>query len=137
MKTLVVDDDLTSRLVLEEVVSQFGPVDACADGGEAVRAGIAALARNEPYDLICMDIMMPSMSGLEALQRIRKEEERLGRPRVTRVVMITGSQDSEFVRQAFRSFCDAYIVKPIDAEAFLGLLECLCPAAEPPRAVQV
>lgn len=127
MKTLVVDDDLTSRLVLEDVMARFGQVDACADGDEAVRAGIAAITRGEPYDLICMDIMMPSMSGIEALQRIRNEEDRVRGKRVTRVIMVTGSEDSEFINQAFGRYCDAYIVKPIDAEALLGVIECLVP----------
>ena len=129
MKTLVVDDDLTSRLAIEDLLSRFGQVDACADGDEAVRAGIAALTRGEPYDLICMDIMMPSMSGLEALQRLRREEERLGRDRITRVIMVTGSGDADFISQAFHRYCDGYIAKPVDGEALVGLIECLCPTA--------
>lgn len=129
MKTLVVDDDLTSRLAIEDLLSRFGQVDACVDGDEAVQAAISALTRGEPYDLICMDVMMPSMSGIEALQRIRSEEERLGRDRVTRVIMVTGSEDVNFISQAFLRYCDAYIAKPVDTEALLGLIECLCPAA--------
>ncbi len=129
MKTLVVDDDLTSRLAIEDLLSRFGQVDACVDGDEAVQAGISALTRGEPYDLICMDIMMPSMSGIEALQRIRSEEERSGCGRATRVIMVTGSEDAEFISQAFHRYCDAYISKPVDPEALLGLIDCLCPNA--------
>jgi two-component system chemotaxis response regulator CheY len=129
MKTLVVDDDVTSRLILKGVMSRFGTVDTCADGAGAVSAGRSALDRGEPYDLICMDIEMPAMSGLEALQQIRDAEEKMGRERTSKVIMITGSEDAGYVSQAFRQFCDAYIVKPIDTEALLGILECLCPAA--------
>jgi two-component system, chemotaxis family, chemotaxis protein CheY len=126
MKALVADDDLASRLVLEDVLARFGTVDACADGSEAVRAGRLALEKGEPYDLICMDLMMPSMTGLDAIQLIREEEQRQGRQRTAKVIVITGSEDSDSVTQAFRRFCDAYIVKPVDTEEFLNVVECLC-----------
>ena len=57
---------------------------------------------------------------------IREEEERLGRPRETKVIVITGSNESGDISQAFRRLCDAYIVKPIDTQDFLNLLMCLC-----------
>ena len=127
MKALVVDDDLTSRLILADVLSRFGQVDSCADGVEAVRAGMAALDQGDPYDLICMDLLMPTMNGLEALQSIRQEEESRGRPRASKVIVITGNEDSGSIDAAFGRLCDAYIVKPIDTEALLGVLYCLCP----------
>jgi two-component system, chemotaxis family, chemotaxis protein CheY len=126
MKALVVDDDLASRLVLEDVLARFGTVDTCTDGAAAVRAGHLALDRNEPYDLICMDLMMPTMNGLDALQSIREKEQREGRQRTTKVIVITGSEDSDHITQAFRRLCDAYLVKPVDTEEFLSILECLC-----------
>ena len=126
MKVLVVDDDVTSRLVLEDVLSRFGEVDSCADGTEAVRAGCLALDHGNPYDLICMDIMMPTMSGLEALQLIRQEEQRRGRPRASKVIVITGSEDASDITAAFGKLCDAYLVKPVDTEGLLNVLECLC-----------
>ena len=43
MKTLIVDDDVASRLVLEGALARFGTVDTCGDGGEAVRATCQAL----------------------------------------------------------------------------------------------
>jgi two-component system chemotaxis response regulator CheY len=126
MKTLVVDDDLASRLVLEDVLARFGAVDTCADGDEAVRVALLGLQRGQPYDLICLDLMMPAMGGLEALQLIRDEERRLGRERTTKFIIITGSEDAGDVSQAFRQFCDAYIAKPVDTEAFLDILGCIC-----------
>jgi len=128
MKALVVDDDATCRMVLEDLLSRLGEVDSCGDGPEAVRAGRQALAVGHPYDLICMDILMPTMNGLEALQSIRQEEESHGRPRASKVIVITGSEDPSSIREAFGQFCDAYLVKPIDAERFFDVLECLCGA---------
>jgi two-component system chemotaxis response regulator CheY len=126
MKALVVDDDVTSRLVLGDALSHFGRVDSCGDGTEAVEAGRLALNAGEPYDLICMDIMMPTMNGLEALQLIQQEEERLGRQRTAKVIVITSSEDSSDMSQAFGRLCDAYIVKPINTTEFLDILECVC-----------
>ena len=126
MKALVVDDDLTSRLVLEAVLCGFGKVDTCGDGMDAVRSAIFAMAQGEPYDVICLDINMPTMNGLEALQLIRQEEECRGRRRASKVIVVTGSDDSGNVREAFGQLCDAYLMKPVDSSKFLDILECLC-----------
>lgn len=126
MKALVVDDDVTSRLALAEIMSSFAAVDCCGDGTEAVQAGRHALALGKPYDLICMDIMMPVMNGLDALQSIREEEEARGRPRASKVIVISSSDEAGNIEQAFGSLCDAYLVKPIDGRKFLDILVCLC-----------
>jgi two-component system chemotaxis response regulator CheY len=131
MKALVVDDDLTSRLVLEDVLSRFGRVDSCADGEEAVRAVHLALDQGDAYDVISLDLVMPTMHGLEALQRIREEEERQGQPHTAKVLVVTGSEDQASINQAFGRLCDAYIVKPIEVEGLLNVLACLCPVEEP------
>lgn len=125
MKSLVVDDDAVSRLVLEDVLARFGKVDTCGDGADAVNAAAVALDQGEPYDLICMDIVMPTMGGLDALHLIRHDEMRREVPR-SKVVVITGDEDTDNIGKAFGRLCDAYIVKPVDPEEFLNLLECLC-----------
>lgn len=127
MKSLVVDDDLTSRMLLEEILSSFGEVCTAADGGQAVRAVVQALDENRPYDLICMDLLMPDVSGLEAIQLIRLQEERCGCPRGSRIIVITSSEDAGTIDAAFRQLADAYIVKPVDTHAFLNVVGCLCP----------
>jgi two-component system chemotaxis response regulator CheY len=132
MKALVVDDDLTTRIVLQEILSPYAEVHTSVDGAEAVELCTRALAVGEPYDLICLDIMMPVMTGLEALKLIRREEERQGRghPRGARVIIATATDHADSIRQAFQELCDAYIVKPIDASELLNLMYCLCPIEE-------
>jgi two-component system, chemotaxis family, chemotaxis protein CheY len=125
MKSLVVDDDTVSRLVLEDVLARFGKVDIRGDGAGAVSAAALALDQGDAYDLICMDIVMPSMSGLDALHLIRDNEMRREGPRA-KVIVITGDADTGPIGKAFGRLCDAYIAKPIDPEEFLNLLECLC-----------
>src|ERR1035441_5274269 len=78
MKALVVDDDLTTRIVLQEILSEYAEVHCSVDGSEAVLAYGRALECGEPYDPICMDVPMPVMGGLEALKPIRQKEETCG-----------------------------------------------------------
>ena len=79
MKTLIVDDDFTNRLLLQEILKVHGPVHVAVNGKEAVEAVAAARDNKEdPYDLICLDIMMPEMDGQEDLKIIRADEDRAG-----------------------------------------------------------
>ena len=78
MKTLIVEDDFTSRLLLQEILKIYGPVHIAVNGKEAVDAVHLALELGEPYELICLDIMMPEMNGQESLGKIREMEEARG-----------------------------------------------------------
>ena len=68
MKTLIVEDDFTSRAVLQTFLSRYGECHIAVNGWEAVEAFRIALESGPRYDLICMDIMMPGMDGREAVQ---------------------------------------------------------------------
>ena len=128
MKSLVVDDDLTSRLILEGILTELGEVQTAADGNEAVQAVMKALNAKKPFDLICIDLLMPVMSGLEAIQLIRLQEEGRQCSRSASIVVITSSEDTGSIDAAFRQLVNAYIVKPVDAEALLSVVGCLCEA---------
>jgi two-component system chemotaxis response regulator CheY len=116
VKTLIVEDDFTSRLLLQEMLKPYGAVHIAVNGQEAVEAFGAAMAAGEGYDLICLDIMLPEMDGYEALKQIRGIEESLGIPshRGTKIIMTTALDHVKNVMQAFHGLCDAYLVKPID-----------------------
>lgn len=124
MKTLIVEDDFSSRLLLMELLKTFGPVHIAINGKEAVRAVELALAASQPYDLICMDIMMPEMNGQTALRQIRDLEEGRGiwSSHGAKIIMVTGVSNIKNVHSAYDSLCDEYLVKPIDAGHLLGLL---------------
>ncbi len=127
MRVLIVEDDFTSRRVLQGILSPYGDCDIAVDGREAVTAFRVAEEEDEPYDLICLDIMMPKMDGQEALKEIRemetqKEIRGLGR---TKVIMTTAVSDPDSVLEAFREQCEAYLLKPIDREELLGLIRSL------------
>ena len=122
MRTLVVEDNFTSRLLLQSFLSPYGECHIAVNGREAVEAFRAAEETGLRYDLICMDIMMPEMDGQAAVREIRAlEEARV--PRSTdavRIIMITALGDEENVLQSVKASCDAYLLKPVDTGKLLG-----------------
>ncbi len=121
MKTLVVEDDFTSRLVLQTFLSRYGDCHAAVTGWEAVEAVRSALDHESPYQLICMDIMMPEMDGAEAVKHIRalENERGIAPTRGCKIIMTTAVSDVREVMHCFGELCDGYMVKPIDLERLL------------------
>jgi two-component system chemotaxis response regulator CheY len=116
MKTLIVEDDFTSRLLLQEIMKQFGPAHIAVNGREAVDAVRTGMESGETYDVICLDIMMPEMDGYEALSQIRALEEARGilPPRGAKIFMVTALDGIKNVSRGFRGLCDSYLVKPVE-----------------------
>ncbi|HEW78806.1 MAG TPA: response regulator [Phycisphaerales bacterium] len=131
MKTLIVEDDFACRKALQIFLSKYGDCFIAVNGCEAVEAVQEALDEGQPYDLICLDIMMPEMDGHEALQAIRKMENERGINGLdgVKVIMVTVKNDFENIMEAFRASCEAYVVKPVREEILLeeikklGLIE--------------
>ncbi|HOO45259.1 MAG TPA: response regulator [Deltaproteobacteria bacterium] len=124
MKTLIVEDDFTSRLLLQQILNPYGECHIAKDGKEAIEAYMLAWAERSRYDLICLDIMMPEMDGQEVLKRIRTMEDSEGvmPGNGVRVIMTTCLKDKKNVFTAFNEQCDAYLVKPIDKAKMLDHL---------------
>lgn len=125
MNILVVEDDFISRKLLCRYVDPFGEASVAINGIEAVSAVRYALESGHPYQLICLDIMMPGMSGQETLQAIR-DLERTHDPEGTqraKVIMTTALEDQATIQKAFDASADGYIVKPIEKKKFLATLE--------------
>lgn len=115
MKCLIAEDDLVARTLLETILSEVSECHTTVNGEQAVAAFKTALDRGEPYDLLCLDILMPEMDGHQALQTIRDLEQAAGikESDSVKVIMITSMRDPMHVLGAFRRGCEAYIVKPI------------------------
>jgi two-component system chemotaxis response regulator CheY len=124
VKTLIVDDDFVCRLLLQELLKNYGPCHTAVNGRETVEAVRMALDGAEPYNLICLDIMMPEMDGQQALKEIRALEETKGiiSPHWARIVMTTAVSDHTSIRTAIREQCDYFLVKPIRKDKLLNAL---------------
>ncbi len=120
MKILLAEDDFVTRKFMLNFLSKYGECDVAADGMEAVDAFTLALEDGEPYDLICLDIMMPAMDGYQSLAEIREVEKKKNIPEeeAVKVIMTTALNDERNVKMAFELGCSVYSGKPIDQERF-------------------
>jgi two-component system, chemotaxis family, chemotaxis protein CheY len=116
MKTLIAEDDFTSRLLLQAILSPYGECHIAVNGREALQAFCLANDAGHPYDLVCLDIMMPELDGHAVLNALRAAEEAKGIPLGdgTKVIMTTALGDKNNVFPAFKEQCDGYLVKPIN-----------------------
>lgn len=132
LRALLVEDDFTSRLLMQTFLARYGECHVAVNGKEAVAAFRKALENGCGYDLICMDIMMPEMDGGEAVRLIRTIEEARGTLPAAgaRIIMTTAVNNLKEVALCFRNLCDAYLVKPIDLARLLDYLRAYGLAAE-------
>jgi len=124
MKALIVEDDFTSRMILQRFLSPYGSCDIAVDGNEAVQAYQMAWDENKPYDLICMDIMLPNMNGLDAIEYIRNLETSLAGKYHKKVVIImtTSKDDKEDVKNSMEKGANWYLLKPVNKQILLNKL---------------
>ncbi len=134
-KFLIVDDDPTSRELLGFFLSPYGQCDFAVNGHESLEAFRQADESGTPYDLICMDIMMPGTDGHNALDVIREIERQrgLGGSAGVKVIMTTAMRDSKHCVRAFRQGCEAYLTKPIGERQLLAQVEQLLGRLPPPQ----
>ena len=120
MKILLAEDDFVTRKFMTNFLSKYGECDVTVDGMEAVDAFMLALEEGEPYDLVCLDIMMPVMDGYQALVGIRNLEKERNVPeeKVAKVIMTTALNDEKNVKMAFELGCAVYSGKPTDQARF-------------------
>ena len=131
MRTLIADDDFSSRKLLQAILQPYCECHLVGNGREALDAFEHAYVDGSPYDLVFLDIMMPKMDGQQVLKGIRAFEEGKGvlGSRGIKIIMTTVLKDSKNVMEAFRSQCESYIVKPVDSRKLLkeirafGLIE--------------
>lgn len=125
MKILLAEDDFASRKFMDKYLSKYGECDVTVDGEEAVDAFMMALEDDEPYDLICLDVMMPVLDGYQVLKAIRDIEAQKGMTKDNRVkvIMTTALNEERNVKMAFELGCEAYSGKPVDVDKFDKVLK--------------
>ncbi|KNY26281.1 response regulator [Pseudobacteroides cellulosolvens] len=125
MRILIAEDDIVSQSILEAFLTPYGVCDVAINGRKAFEAFKAAWDEGKQYDLLCLDIMMPEMSGQEVLCKVREYErnEGIGGLDGVKIIMTTALGDAENIRKAFREQCEAYLVKPVEKVKLINALQ--------------
>lgn len=115
MKLLYAEDEVSmSEAVVDILIFHKYIVDAVYDGADAL-----AYAESEQYDGIILDIMMPKMSGLEVLQKLRAEGNK------TPILLLTAKSEIEDQIQGLDLGADDYLPKPFSMELLLARVRAL------------
>ena len=124
MKALVIDDMAPNCRVLQHLLWAFGECDTATSARLALTLFQEAWKEGSPYDLICVDIMMPKINGLQLIQVLRKIEDKMGIDERQRacIAVVTSRDDTDTRKLAQNAGSDSFITKPI---AKAELAKCL------------
>lgn len=126
-KILITDDMQSMRTMLKSILLHAGFRNLTeAENGQAALEKL----KHEKFDLMICDWDMPRMSGLEVLETIRADEAMQKLP----FVMITANADRDKVTQAIQAGTDGYIIKPLQPESLLQVVNKLLVLPEPAQA---
>ncbi len=124
MRILIVDDDFDFSRLLSKYLTPLGECELAVNGHDAIESVKLSFEEEDPYDLICLDIMMPSLDGQDALKEIREIEKEKGLRfgEGAKIVMITALDDDDNRLVSFLRLCDGYLTKPLDKDALFEKL---------------
>jgi CheY-like chemotaxis protein len=116
-RILIVDDSKTALMMSQMILSRY-PIEVIS--AKSGKEAVAKVASERP-DLILMDVVMPDMSGLDAIAAIREQEEHRRIP----IVVVSTQSDPETVELSYRLGCSDYIVKPVSSTELLAKIRSL------------
>ncbi len=125
MKILIAEDNKPSSYILAKFLEPYGECSIAENGMIAVDLFVQSIQEGSPYDLVCIDILMPKMDGLKvlkAIKEIEKETKEADQPAV-KTMMVTALGDTNNIYKAYEDGCDAYIIKPYTREKIFESLE--------------
>jgi two-component system, chemotaxis family, chemotaxis protein CheY len=114
-KILLIDDNDVSRAMLRFILSSEPGYEVVGEAASGMQ-GLEMAGSLQPQ-LVCLDVMMPDMNGLDVLKQIKEQWPR------TVVLMVTGSNDSATIQGAVQGGAGGYIVKPFNPAVLLGTVE--------------
>jgi len=116
LRVMVCDDDAATRLVITRLLTQkySCTVTACPDGAQALR-----ILGQRRFDLLILDVEMPVLGGLEALELLRDSADHARLP----VVILSRERREEVVRELMRLGISAYILKPVRTDRAVETLD--------------
>ena len=124
MRILVVDDDSATAMSMIRYLQEVGDCDLAQDGDDAIKAFRGSFREAYPFDLICLDILMPKIDGHQTLARIRQieREEGVQIGEGVKVLMVSACDDEDSILRSFMKLCDGYLTKPVKKKQLLEKL---------------
>jgi CheY-like chemotaxis protein len=119
-RVLVVEDDVRNIFALSSVLEPLGGNIVIARNG---REALTRLAAKPVPDIVLMDIMMPEMDGITAMQEIRKKPELRDLP----IIALTAKAMPDDQQRCLAAGANDYITKPIDVDKLVSLIRIWMP----------
>lgn len=109
---LIIDDEESMRLACIQTLEDAG------HRAQAAESGFQALEKidKESFDVVILDLMMPGISGMEILKKIKEKYQSLG------VIVITGYASIESAVEAMKTGADDYITKPFTPDTLISVV---------------
>lgn len=123
MRVLIAEDDPASAVYLKKVLSAYGECCVATDGLQTIEEFIRAYEAGASYNLVCLDIMLPRIDGIQVLNMI---QETLGQSNMngeTKIIMVSALNDHETVENVAEGGCDAFLWKPVSIERIESVLK--------------
>lgn len=118
MKVFIVDDEKIIRKGISSILQQHIPsleiIGEAADGAEALEK----ISANVP-DIVITDVKMPTMDGVELTKELHRQHPNI------KIIVLSGYDDYNYVRQSMKNGALDYLLKPIDKHEFLSLINLL------------
>ena len=114
MRILIVEDDRILAQTIEQILKSKYDIDHAYDGEEGL-----LYAKQNIYDVIILDLMMPVMDGYTMLLELRKQKI------ITPVLIVTAKDGLDDKLKGFRLGADDYITKPFNKDELLGRIEAI------------
>jgi CheY-like chemotaxis protein len=111
MKVLVVDDNATSRDILQEILESFSFEVSLAASGEEGITELETANKDKPFELVIMDWKMPGMDGIEASKRIKNHESL---NKIPVIILVTAYGREEIMQQADEMGLEGFLLKPVN-----------------------
>lgn len=111
-RVLIVDDSSTTRIMLRTYLRGLGyrNIDEAEHGDTATDLVAKAMAADDPYDLMLVDINMPKMDGIQFVNFVRMG---LGGESQPHILMITAESEKSAVLRGVKAGVDSYLLKPL------------------------
>ena len=125
MRCLIAEDVEFAREMMEFFLADYAETDSVDNGEKAVELFAKAMAEGRPYQMVCLDILMPKMDGQEALKKIRQIEAASGpTPHKAVIIMTTAMNSQHDMEEAlWQGDCTDYLVKPVILADMVALMK--------------